>query len=673
MGRAFVIRPFGVKKDSGGNEIDFEKVHRELMEPALLATGFTGGTTGQILDSGNIREDMFALILEADLVVCDVTMNNPNVYYELGIRHALRKKRTLLIRGQPTQDATPFDLLTDRYLSYSIPDPGQARDALVAAINASLASERPTDSPVFQMLPSLPDTDPAKVREIVPTDFREEVDRARSAGPAVSPGWLRLLSEEVRALRFQWEGLKLVAKAQFDLKDWDAAAESWEAIRASHPDDIDANLALANIHERWFRAGRGPQWLEASDQAIGRVRRVAPSPHLIAEAAALKARNDKTRWRSAFEKVGKLDERRVLATNRALVRGYESYRDAFYEDLNHGYPGLAALQMGVIALELSSLSAWAAAFADDTAAEAYREALTAEVARLRVLVPTAVQAELRRRPADDKDRIWAEISAADLQFLAPGALEPRVIQAYVDAIPADSPFAWDAARGQLELFQSLGVKADLVAGVLSQLDTRFPKKAAPSSRPIHLVVIAGHRVDAPGRTTPRFPEDKEALAKQLLREAIEGLRDDTHDLVGLASASPGTDILAHEILREAGLRSTVCLPMPTRAYAQLAFEGLDRWRNRFLDLAGAADVLALSDRAGLPNWLSGSQVDTWERGNRWVTRLADTWGAPRVTLVALWDGREQGDAPGGTAHMVQLARATGTIRIVHVDSKRLLA
>ena len=69
MGRAFVIRPFGVKKDSGGNEIDFEQVHRELMEPALRATGFTGGTTGQILDSGNIREDMFALILEADLVV----------------------------------------------------------------------------------------------------------------------------------------------------------------------------------------------------------------------------------------------------------------------------------------------------------------------------------------------------------------------------------------------------------------------------------------------------------------------------------------------------------------------------------------------------------------------------------------------------------------------------
>ena len=38
MARAFVIRPFGTKKDSAGKEIDFERVHRELIGPLLQAT-----------------------------------------------------------------------------------------------------------------------------------------------------------------------------------------------------------------------------------------------------------------------------------------------------------------------------------------------------------------------------------------------------------------------------------------------------------------------------------------------------------------------------------------------------------------------------------------------------------------------------------------------------------
>jgi hypothetical protein len=54
MQRAFVIRPFGKKKDSDGKEIDFERTHRELIAPALLATGIGGGTTGEIIDSGNV-------------------------------------------------------------------------------------------------------------------------------------------------------------------------------------------------------------------------------------------------------------------------------------------------------------------------------------------------------------------------------------------------------------------------------------------------------------------------------------------------------------------------------------------------------------------------------------------------------------------------------------------
>lgn len=55
---------------------------------------------------------MFALILEADIVVCDLTIHNANVFYELGIRHALRKKHTVLLKV--TRQPTPHHLICPR-------------------------------------------------------------------------------------------------------------------------------------------------------------------------------------------------------------------------------------------------------------------------------------------------------------------------------------------------------------------------------------------------------------------------------------------------------------------------------------------------------------------------------------------------------------------------------
>ena len=104
MPRAFVIRPFGVKKDSSGQALDFDAVHRDLIEPALIALGFSGSTTIEIESAGNIRADMFALILEADVVVCDITVHNANVFYELGVRHALRKRGTIMLKGAALAD-----------------------------------------------------------------------------------------------------------------------------------------------------------------------------------------------------------------------------------------------------------------------------------------------------------------------------------------------------------------------------------------------------------------------------------------------------------------------------------------------------------------------------------------------------------------------------------------
>ena len=93
--QAFIIRPFDTKKG-----IDFDRVERELIGPALGAHGIAGRTTADSLKQGNIRTEMFNRLLTADVVVVDVSIHNANVFYELGIRHALREKRTYMIRAR---------------------------------------------------------------------------------------------------------------------------------------------------------------------------------------------------------------------------------------------------------------------------------------------------------------------------------------------------------------------------------------------------------------------------------------------------------------------------------------------------------------------------------------------------------------------------------------------
>src|SRR5215208_1852566 len=139
--QAFIVRPFGKKKDLQGTEIDFNEVERLLIAPALEAVGATGGTTIDIVESGNIRTDMFRLLLTADLVVADLSIHNANVFYELGVRHALRDRYTFLLRSNA--DKFPFDLQTDRYFTYKKDAPGESVEALYQALRATLDADKP--------------------------------------------------------------------------------------------------------------------------------------------------------------------------------------------------------------------------------------------------------------------------------------------------------------------------------------------------------------------------------------------------------------------------------------------------------------------------------------------------------------------------------------------------
>jgi hypothetical protein len=116
--------------------------------------------------------------------------------------------------------------------------------------------------------------------------------------------------------------------------------------------------------------------------------------------------------------------------------------------------------------------------------------------------------------------------------------------------------------------------------------------------------------------------------------------------------------------------------MPEKDFVPLAMEDL-AWRNRFLKLKENGEgkdreFLELSIRQGLPKWIQVSSPDPWERGNEWVVQMANTSGAGKVTLLALWDGKETGDHRGGTSHIVDLAKKTTSIFVETIDANELL-
>jgi hypothetical protein len=276
--QAFIVRPFGVK-----NGIDFEKVDRELISPALDRLGMTGRTTMEIARAGNIRADMFHLLLTADIVVADISIHNANVFYELGVRHALRDMSTFLLRA--SIDEVPFDLKTDRYLTYLQDDPKASLDALVNAL-AETRRKRVVDSPVYNMLPGLSAPDPS-VFIVVPEDFREEVTRARLNR---EKGDLRFLASELTGLPWRREGMRVVGEAQFKLGDMKYASETWEWVRTELPDDLPANLRLGTIYQKLGDLVR-------SDEALNRaVNTKEIGSADLAEAHALLGSNARTRW-----------------------------------------------------------------------------------------------------------------------------------------------------------------------------------------------------------------------------------------------------------------------------------------------------------------------------------------------------------------------------------------
>ncbi len=653
---AFIVRPFGTK--SG---IDFDRVEKELIAPALKRAGFSGGTTAELVAQGNIRTDMFEQLLVADFVVADISIHNANAFYELGIRHAFRDRCTLLIRCRG--DDVPFDLKTDRYLAYDAENPGASLEDVVEAIKATWAAKKP-DSPVFQLLPGLESEDPTKFL-LVPTEFREEVERAVADKNC---GNLQLLTAELDGFAWRSMGLRMIGRAQFDLRDWQGAKATWEAVRGYDDEDKEANTFLGTVYQRLGD-------LVTSDQALNRaLSNPGISRQERAEIRALMGRNAKTLWLEDWKAVEDPNERKESAlTSPYLQKSFDRYRKGFIEDRNHFYSGLNALAMLTIMLELADElpDVWQDDFDDDDSARLRLKELKEMRGDLAAGVKLALRSKQAELEREDKTDIWTEISKADLRLLTANKAR-RVGRAYKKAL-ADAPdFARSAARDQLLMYRELGILEENTAAALDNIPD-VHAQAAQGEQPPRVILFTGHRVDAPGRKEPRFPPDRESKAREMIFEAVaKEKKRATGRLLGLSGGASGGDILFHEVCDELGIPTKMYLVKPKNEYIKASVaDGGPEWVERFKRLYEAKQPEILSDSGELPKWLRQKPgYSIWQRSNLWMLHNALAISKDDLTLVALWNG-EVGDGPGGTEDMVKRAQERGAT-FIHLKARELI-
>lgn len=158
----FVIMGFGKKTDYSDTPrtLDLDATYEAIIEPAIKACkDLDCIRADRVLHSGIIDKPMYEYLLFADVVIADISTANANALYELGVRHALRPRATIIMKE--VDGKFHFDLNHLATLQYKhLGDDIGAKEAktkseelrkLIEAIRDRAAD----DSPVYTFLPTL--------------------------------------------------------------------------------------------------------------------------------------------------------------------------------------------------------------------------------------------------------------------------------------------------------------------------------------------------------------------------------------------------------------------------------------------------------------------------------------------------------------------------------------
>jgi tetratricopeptide (TPR) repeat protein len=664
---AFVAMPFGTKPGPRDPEatdrtapaplIDFNRVYSEYIQPALELAGFEAFRADQEMRAGSIMSDMFQELLVADLVVADLTIDNPNVWYQLGVRHALRARGVIIVCGGKVP--TAFDLYTDRKLRYSLkdgaPDPAQLeedRRKLADMVTATTASwDDRKVSPVYHLMPNLQEPDWQSLRIGDAREFWEQhdaweqrIDLARRAGRI---GDLLVLANEAPIAAFRADAWIKAGEALRRAERYEFALEHLEHGLDSEPHHLRVLREIGICLQGLALAGAPGHSIDRARQHYRTALEMFPND---AETWALLGRVDKDAWTAAWDRPGQTPEqkRAEASSEAALLRAaIQSYTKAYRVDPSHYHSGINALTLMHLDRHL-------------TGDPRHDQEMN--------IMAGAVRFAAAREP-DGGQLFWSNATLGDLEVLV--GTRGTVTDTYTEAI-ARNERDWSAlhsSRAQLQALKDLGFRPDTVDAGIATFDRALEKLEEPEDRwqPRQVLLFSGHMIDAPTRPTPRFPADKEAIAAQKISEALDQLGAGPEDLA-LSQAAAGGDLLFLEACQRRGVRCQVMLPLPEPEFIErsiLPSTGGDKWRERFF---------AMKERLKEPMRVMPVElgplprgVDPFERCNLWLLYTTLAWGRDKIRFVCLWNGGGS-DGPGGTEHMYnEVKQRTG--RVIWIDTR----
>lgn len=188
----FVISPIGEAESDIRKRSD--QVLRHIIRPAADACGYTAMRADEIDKPGIITSQVIQHVVADPLVIADLTDTNPNVFYELAIRHAIRKPLVQIIRKG---ERIPFDVAGTRTIYFDHKDLDSvdlAKDGIIEQIKASEANPNDIETPIsvsldLQILRQSENPEERSLADLVSavTDVRNDLSKLNEK-ISLSPG-----------------------------------------------------------------------------------------------------------------------------------------------------------------------------------------------------------------------------------------------------------------------------------------------------------------------------------------------------------------------------------------------------------------------------------------------------------------------------------------------------
>lgn len=227
----FVVAPFGRKND-GGRDIDFDFVYFNLIAPVARNAGWLPVRADQLFRGEVVVDTVIDGLFRAHLVVADVTMPNPNVYYELGLRHAIAAGGTVLIAHAGTE--LPFDVAHRRTIFYDLKQPDKFRADFAEFLRQYLVLPERPGTEVTSVLERLGVIVGSKDEARFEQDFSARIERAENKRQLIALWQWARQHEKLPSRQ-----LSELARRLHKERDWKTAAEVLDRATRDRPEDFE--------------------------------------------------------------------------------------------------------------------------------------------------------------------------------------------------------------------------------------------------------------------------------------------------------------------------------------------------------------------------------------------------------------------------------------------------